>query len=112
VALGSGFHPALSPTLSMQAVIALACMRSLLAAEEAIAAATINAAHALRCADRTGSLEYGKAADLVMLDTSDFRDLGHHLGHNLVAMTIKRGRIIYQQGEVQRTLWDALEPTA
>jgi imidazolonepropionase len=113
LALGSGFHPVLAPTLSMQTVISLACMRLRLTPEEAIAAATINAAHALRCADRFGSLEYGKAADLVVLDTSDYRDLAYNFGHNMVALTIKRGAVIYQQGGVQRTAWDdALEPTA
>jgi imidazolonepropionase len=112
VALGSGFHPVLAPTLSMQTVISLACTRLGLTPEEAIAAATINAAHALRCADRTGSIEYGKAADLVMLDTSDYRDLAHHLGHNMVALTIKRGAVVYRQGGVGRSLLDELKPTA
>jgi imidazolonepropionase len=112
IALGTGFHPSLAPTLSMQTVISLACMRLRLTPEEAISAATINAAHALRCAGRTGSLEYGKAADLVMLDTADYRDLACHFGRNMVALTIKRGEVIYEQGGVQRTSWYALKPTA
>lgn len=112
VALGSGFHPVLAPTLSMQAVISLACTRLGLTPEEAISAATINAAHALRCASHTGSLQYGKAADLVMLDVSDYRDLAHNLGHNMVALTIKSGAVIYRQGGVERALLDQLKPTA
>ena len=112
VALGSGFHPVLAPTLSMQAVISLACTRLGLTPEEAISAATVNAAYALRCAGHAGSLEYGKAADLVMLDVSDYRDLAHHLGHNMVALTIKSGTVIYRQGGVERALLDQLKPTA
>ena len=100
VALGSNFNPLLTPTLSMQSVIALAVSRLRLTPAEALSAATINAAHALRCADRRGSLEFGKAADLLILATSDYRDLAHHFGHNMVLTTIKRGTVVYQQGEV------------
>jgi imidazolonepropionase len=68
--------------------------------EEAISAATINGAHALRRADRVGSLELGKAADLVMLNIPDYRDLTHNFGMNLVHMTMKRGEFIYKEGAV------------
>ena len=43
---------------------------------EAISAATINAAYALGRGDRIGSLEPGKAADILLLNTDDYRDLG------------------------------------
>ncbi|MEI7781244.1 MAG: riboflavin kinase, partial [Planctomycetota bacterium] len=52
VALGSNFNPLLTPVLSMQAVISLACSRLGLTAAEAVTAATVNAAHALRCSER------------------------------------------------------------
>jgi imidazolonepropionase len=102
VALGTNFNPVATPALSMQAVISLACSRLHLTPEEAVTAATINAAHALRCAGRVGSLEYGKSADLLILDTADYRDLAYHFGHNLVATTIKRGEVVYSQGIVER----------
>jgi len=56
---------------------------------EAIAAATINGAHALRCADRTGSLEPGKQGDLLILNVEDYRELPYYFGTNNVHMTVK-----------------------
>jgi len=100
VALGTNFNPLHTPTLSMQAAVALACSRFRFTPAEALTAATINSAHALRCADRVGSLECGKAADIVILETSDHRDLAHHFGYNLVARTIKGGRLIASQSPV------------
>jgi imidazolonepropionase len=102
IALGSDFNPGVPGTLSMQAVISLACSRLGLAPEEAISAATINAACALRRGDKVGSLDPGKAADLLILDTGDYRDLAYHFGQNLVAATIKRGKLVYEQATVSR----------
>ena len=100
LALASNFNPHHTPAPSMQTAIALAHLHMGMTAEETIAAATINGAHALGAASRIGSLEPGKSADLLMLDTSDYRDLAHQFGANLVQFTMKRGNIIYRQGEV------------
>ena len=102
LALATNFNPRHTPTLSMQAVVALACLRMGLTAAEAISAATINGAHALGCSDRVGSLEPGKSADLLLLDVSDYRELARQFGVNLVRMTMKRGKLIYKAGEVAR----------
>ena len=100
VALASNFNPQHAPSLNMQAVVAVACLRMGLTAAEALSAATINGAHALGCANRAGSLELGKSADLLMLNVSDYRDLAHTFGTNVVHMTMKRGEIIYREGAV------------
>jgi imidazolonepropionase len=100
ISLASDFSPHQASTLNMQTVISLACAHMGLAPEEAVTAATINAAHALGCADQTGTLEPGKRADLLLLNTTDFRELAHHLGTNLVHLTMKRGQFIYQEGRV------------
>ena len=102
LALASNFNPRHTPTLSMQAVIALACLHMGLTVAEAISASTINGAHALGCADRVGSLEPGKWADLLLLDVSDYRELARQFGVNLVRLTMKRGKLIYRAGEVAR----------
>ena len=65
VALATDFNPGTSPTYSMQMVLSLACTKMRMSPAEAIAAATINGAHAIRRADRVGSLEPGKQADLM-----------------------------------------------
>jgi imidazolonepropionase len=100
VALGSNFNPHQSPAFSMQTVVALACGRLGMSIEEAICAATINGAHALGCDERIGSLEPGKAADLVVLNAGHYRDLEHSLGSNLVQLTMKGGKFIYKEGNV------------
>jgi imidazolonepropionase len=100
VALGSNFNPHDSPTFSMQTVVALACGRLGMSIEEAICAATINGAHALGCQERVGSLEPGKAADLVVLNAGHYHDLEHSLGTNLVHLTMKGGKFIYKEGNV------------
>ena len=95
IALATGFGPA-SPTLSMPMVLSLACREMKLSAEEAIAAATLNAAAALGRAGRLGSLEPGKQADLAMFDVRDYREIPYYFGFNLCVMTMKKGRVMYQ----------------
>jgi imidazolonepropionase len=84
----------------MQAVVSLACLRMGMTPAEAITAATINGAHALGCAEKFGSLEPGKIADLLILNISDYRELARHFGTNLVHSTMKRGEFIYEEGLV------------
>jgi imidazolonepropionase len=100
VALATNFNSSHTPTLNMQTVVKLACLRMGLTPAEAISASTINGAHALGCADRVGSLEPGKLADLLILNISDYRELAHHFGMNLVRTAIKRGEVIYEEAEV------------
>ncbi len=99
VALATGFHPATSPTCSMQMVMSLACTQLAMTPAEAIAAATINGAHALGMADQTGSLEAGKLADFTLFDVSDYREIPCQFGVNLAVLTVKGGVVIYRQGE-------------
>ena len=100
VALATNFNPHHTPALSMQTAIALACHYMGMTPEEALCAATLNGAHALGRAHRSGSLEVGKEADLLILNVSDHRELAHHFGNNLVRLTMKRGQVIYQEGQV------------
>ncbi len=101
VALGTDFNPGTSPSHSLPAILALACSQMRLTPAEAVSAATINGAHALGMGGRVGSLEAGKQADLIVLDVPDYREIPYHYGVNLVAMTLKRGEILYRQGEVR-----------
>jgi imidazolonepropionase len=100
VAIGTGYSPGLPGTFNMQAVLSLAYTKLGLTAEEAISAATINAAHAMDRGSVTGSLEFGKDADLVMLDLGDYREIPYHLGVNLVEMTMRKGQVVYRNGQV------------
>jgi imidazolonepropionase len=91
VALATDFNPGTSPTYSMQMVVSLACTEMRMTPAEAIAAATINGAQALRMADRAGSIEPGKSADLIVLALSDYREIPYYFGTNNMHLTIQRG---------------------
>ncbi len=93
LALATDCNPGTAWCESMQFVIALACRALKLTPAQAIAAATINSAHAIRRADRVGSLHPGKQADLLILSVPDYRMLGYRFGANLVRQVVKRGRV-------------------
>jgi imidazolonepropionase len=81
----------------MQFILSLACAAMRLTPAEAISAATINAAYSLRRADRLGSLEPGKQADLIVMDVGDYREIPYYFAWNHCVMTINRGRIVYSR---------------
>ena len=93
LALATDCNPGTSWNESMQFVIALACRAMKLTPAQAIAAATINAAHAIRRSNMIGSIEVGKQADMLILSVPDYRHLGYRYGTNLVRQVIKRGRV-------------------
>jgi imidazolonepropionase len=101
VALASNFNPETCPSQNMQMTIALACREMGMTPAEALAAVTINAAHALRRAGRIGSLEAGKSADLLILGVPDYREIPYHFGVNLVELVMKRGTVLVQRSEVK-----------
>lgn len=93
LALATDCNPGTTWNESMQFVIALACRMMKLTPAQAIAASTINSAHAIRRADAIGSIEVGKQADMLILAVPDYRQLGYRYGTNLVRQVIKRGRV-------------------
>ncbi len=93
LALATDCNPGTSWNESMQFVIALACRMMKLTPAEAIAASTINAAHAIQRAHVIGSIEVGKQADMLILSVPDYRHLGYRYGTNLVKHIIKKGRV-------------------
>ena len=101
LALATDCNPGTAWCESMQFVIALACRALKLTPAQAIAAATINAAHAIRRADRIGSIEPGKQADLLILSVPDYRQLGYRFGTNLVRQVVKRGSVYSVENEAR-----------
>lgn len=93
LAIASDLNPGTSWNESMQMIIALACRYMKLTPAQAIAAATINAAAAIKAEDRIGSIEVGKQADLIVLNVKDFHQLGYRYGTNLVSYVVKKGKI-------------------
>jgi len=84
---GGGFSP------SMPFAIALACFAMAMTFEEALVAATINAAWSLDLAGDRGSLEPGKLADAVVLDGDAINLI--RVGAPAVAAVVKRGRVVW-----------------
>lgn len=93
LALATDCNPGTAWNESMQFAIALACRYMGLTPAQAIAASTINSAHAIRRAALIGSIEEGKQADMLVLSVPDYRHLGYRFGTNLVKQVIKRGRV-------------------
>jgi imidazolonepropionase len=98
VALGTDFNPGTSPVYSMLVVIGLAVVQMKLSVEEAITAATLNAACAADLAEEVGSIEEGKAADVVLLDLETYRQIPYYFGHNPVRWVMKGGAVVYESG--------------
>ena len=96
VALATDFNPGTSPCWNMQLVLSAACTHMKMTPEEALCAATINGACALKAGDRLGSIEPGKQADISVFDVSDYRELCYYFGANLNKLTIKKGNIAYE----------------
>src|SRR6266568_807218 len=94
VAIASDFNPGTSPTLSMPEVIAVACTLYGLSPLDALTAATVNPSWVLGLSDRLGTLEPGKQADFVVLDTDAFRMVPYRPGHNPVVATYAAGRLV------------------
>jgi imidazolonepropionase len=82
----------------MQLMLSLACSSMHMSPEEAIVAATINGAHAVKRGDRVGSLEIGKQGDLVVMDVSDYREIPYFFGMNHCAHVVKKGRVVWSKG--------------
>jgi imidazolonepropionase len=97
VALATDYNPGTSPTISMPMILSLACAQLRMSPAEAIAAATINAAHSLLRDHKIGSLEIGKQADLAVFDVEDYREIPYYFGVNKCWMTLKRGRPVFQK---------------
>jgi imidazolonepropionase len=101
VSLATDYNPHTSPSQNMQMTIVLACRKMGMTAAEAISAATINGAHAVRRAASRGSIEHGKAADLIILRIPDYREIASHFGVNLVEMTLLHGSPVFQRQKIE-----------
>lgn len=91
VGLATDFNAGSNMTSSMAMAVSLAVLRLKLTPAEALVAATVNSAWSLGLGDRVGSLEAGKQADLVVLDTLEWREWPYQYGVNLVVEVYKSG---------------------
>ena len=97
VALATDFNPGSCYTSSIPLIIALAALSTHMTPGEIITALTVNAAAAVGAADRIGSLEVGKQADIIMLEEPSHLFLPYRVGMNLVEIVIKKGKIVWSK---------------
>jgi len=98
LAMATDCNPGSSNTESMPLAMAIACLQMGLSMEQAITAATLNAAYAVGRHEEIGSLEPGKRMDLVLLDAPSHHHLVYHFGVNLVHTVIKDGKVVVEEG--------------
>ena len=97
IALATDFNPGSAFCDSLPLVLSLACTQLHLAPEEALVAATVNAAHVLGRADTIGRLSPGFAADIVLLEAPDWRHVAYHLAGDVVHTVIEGGAVAFRR---------------
>ncbi|MBI2026983.1 MAG: imidazolonepropionase, partial [Deltaproteobacteria bacterium] len=87
IALASDFNPGscMSYNLALMATIGITQMK--MTFSEALAGITLNGAYSLDLQNTTGSLAGGKRADLIILNSNDFRLPFYHFGENHISKT-------------------------
>jgi len=96
VVVATDFNPGSCPTESMGAALWFACLTAGLTVDEAITAATLNAAHSLGRGERSGSLEAGKRADLVIHAVPNRYHLVYRFGVPRVSKVVAGGRLVHE----------------
>ncbi len=94
VAMASDFNPGSCPSLNLQFVMNLGCLKYKLTPEEVLTAVTLNGAAAIGMADKVGSVEVGKQGDLVIWDAPDLDYICYRMGSNLAKTVVKKGEIV------------------
>ena len=91
VAVATDMNPGSSPSLALPFAMTAGCLYGRLTPSEMLTAATLNGAAAIGMADRLGTLEPGKQADLVVWDTENLDRLIYRYGTNRAVAVFKRG---------------------
>jgi imidazolonepropionase len=95
IAIASDYNPGSSPSGNMPLMISLACIRMRMTPEEAINAATMNAACALQIQSQVGSITVGKLANMVITKPMpSLAYLPYSYGSQLIEKVVIRGKIV------------------
>lgn len=92
VAVSTDFNPGSCMSENLPLMLNMACLYNRLYPREALLGATRWAAQAVGLQDRVGTLTPGKLADVLVLDTRDYRNFIYHFGVNMTHQLFKRGK--------------------
>lgn len=93
-ALSTDFNPGSCTAMSLTDTMTFAALRYRMGAAECLTAATLNPACSLGRGHEIGSLEVGKRADVVVLDTPNHVHLVYDFGRNPVRAVVVRGKVV------------------
>lgn len=92
IAIASDFNPGSSPSGNMNTVVSMSCIQLKMLPEEAINAATINAAYAMGLEDSLGSITKGKRANLIFTKPiPSVNYIPYAFGSNLIEKVMLNG---------------------
>jgi len=92
ICLATDYNPGSTPSGNMPFVLSLACIKLRMLPEEAINAATINAAFALGLEKELGSITRGKTANIIITQPMEsIARIPYSFGSNLVWKTLVKG---------------------
>ena len=94
MAVATDCNPGTSPLTSLLLALNMACTLFRLTPAEALAGATVAAAHALGLQSEIGTLEAGKRADFVLWDIDRPADLAYAIGFNPCRAVVRSGRVV------------------
>lgn len=97
VSIATDFNPGSCTSQNLPLMMNIATLYNGMKLNEVINSVTINAAYSLGLDHKVGSLEIGKQADILILNTSDYKNLVYYFGRNFTKTVIKKGKIIYER---------------
>ena len=93
LALATDYNPGTTPSGNMNFVVATACIKMKMTPEEAVNAATINAAFAMDVSDEVGSITKGKKANLIITKPiHSYYQIPYEFGSNLIESVLINGK--------------------
>ncbi|MHC4182322.1 MAG: imidazolonepropionase [Planctomycetota bacterium] len=97
VALATDLNPGSCFSESIPLIFILATLYMDITIEEAVTALTINGAAAVNRADRIGSIDVGKAGDVIILEFPSYKYIPYHIGVSCVEKVIKNGNLVFDK---------------
>jgi len=94
LSISSDYNPGSSPSENLQFAMQLGANKLKMSPNEILNAVTINSAYHLRINKNVGSIEIGKKADLVIMDSNNLEYIVYHYGINHVKDVFKNGKLV------------------